>query len=372
MRNPVNFLKHIINKLMTKYMQSKGYSPYFAPIVFKKRFNDLFRNKETSWKQKIWAQKRGFLSGRIAYFGLTEENFRDYLPDFDYYRLFPINGRFSHWIDDKLTMKLILHPFSQYLPEYYYHITEGEILCLMDCPIEYENEIVGIINLIRQKKHIAAKLTSGSKGVGFYKLSYEKNNYYINDEISTQSAISNLLVEWKKNKEGDYLITEYITPHQDLKNIWSKTPNALRLLVVRKKNDLPIIAYSYIRFGTIKTGVIDNSSSGGITCKVDLHSGKFSNGKILVGNLMVDCNHHPDTNILLEGQIPFWDLIKSEIINIGKYLPQLIYIGYDIAIIDDGFKIIEMNSHPGLGFEQLHNSIFKNDLTSEFFEDLLK
>ena len=42
----------------------------------------------TTPEEKEWALMRGFFPGRIAFYGLTEENYRDYVPDYHYFMLF--------------------------------------------------------------------------------------------------------------------------------------------------------------------------------------------------------------------------------------------------------------------------------------------
>jgi hypothetical protein len=331
----------------------------------------LFKNKGTTWKQKFWAQKRGFLSRHISLFGLTEENYKNYLPYFDYYKLHPINGLYSHWIDDKLTMKLILHPFSENLPYYYFHMTGGEILKLMDCDDYFDQSINGIIHLLRNKKMLAGKLFAGQGGHGFEKLAYNNNHYYLNQKLVSKSELKYHLEDMSRVGRGGYLITEYLTANKNLSNIWQETPNSVRLMVIRGKKEQSKLVDSFIKFGTKNSGSIDNRSSGGIACKVDIHSGRFSDGKIIISNKSEACIYHPDTNILVEGVIPFWKDITKKIIEISNYLSQLIYIGYDIVVTDNGFKIIEMNSHQGIDFEQLNTPIFKNDQAAQFFKELL-
>ncbi len=112
----IGFLKNIPRKLILRRLRELGYSSYSASTVLDKGFEDIFRNKKTTLSQKLWAQKRGFFSDSIKLYGLNDDNYLDYLSDFDYYWLHPINGAYSRWIDDKLTFKYILQPFSEYLP----------------------------------------------------------------------------------------------------------------------------------------------------------------------------------------------------------------------------------------------------------------
>jgi glutathione synthase/RimK-type ligase-like ATP-grasp enzyme len=50
----------------------------------------------------------------------------------------------------------------------------------------------------------------------------------------------------------------------------------------------------------------------------------------------------------IEGTLPFWNEIKVTLLAIGRYIPQIIYMGFDVAICNDGFKIIEINSMPAI------------------------
>ena len=51
-------------------------------------------------------------------------------------------------------------------------------------------------------------------------------------------------------------------------------------------------------------------------------------------------------------------------------IQQEIFIGYDVIITEDGFKIIEINSQPGLIF-QYFCPIYKNELLKKKFIELI-
>ena len=106
-------MRHIIYRWIRNCIQSRGYDAYFADKITHELQGDLLHNKTTTLRQKLWALRRGFFSDKIALYGLTDENHTDFLPDLAYYKLFPINGMYGRWIDDKLTMQMILQPFAQ-------------------------------------------------------------------------------------------------------------------------------------------------------------------------------------------------------------------------------------------------------------------
>lgn len=357
--------------LISRQMEKAGYSPFYAYKIFKKRFKDLFGKSDISLQKKIWAQKKGFFSNKLDYFNLTEKNYKDYLPDFEYSKLHPINGIFSRWIDDKLTIRMILHPYKEYLPNYYFHIVDGEILKLLDCPKLLSNSLRDIFQLLEIQQTLAIKAIAGSKGEGFYRISYRKNNYFLDDNNIQKNDLINKFHEWILNKDGGYIITEYLTPCQELSNIWSGTANSIRVSVIRNKFQNPKTISAYIRFGTIISGSVDNASSGGIGCRIVLTDGSFNGGRIINNKKLEACNYHPDSNVQLKGMIPNWKFITEKIEEISNFMPQVIYLGYDIVATDNGFKIIEINSHEGIAFHQSYLPYLADEHTKEFFFPLL-
>ena len=77
--------------------------------------NDMFDPAYRSW-----AHRHGFCVESACAFGLNEDNIDDYLPDYDYFRVWPLNSWQRIWINDKLTLKYALAgtECDRFLPEY--------------------------------------------------------------------------------------------------------------------------------------------------------------------------------------------------------------------------------------------------------------
>ena len=346
-------------------MHKKGYQGSFGVKLISDVLMDLFYNKDNTFKEKVWAYKRGFLSPQVKNYGLNNDNFQYYLSDFDYYKMYPINGRFKLWIDDKLTIKYILYPFKGYLPEYYCHIiSRGKTIPLMDG--EFINNITDIVELLKLRKELALKLVAGSLGVGFHKLSFINNEFYLDGEIINGDQLLEFLFQLK-----NYLVTEYIIPHHEIRKIYSLTANTIRVMVLNEDGKEPIIANAFIRFGTSITGQVDNVSVGGICAIIDINSGYYHNGKRIVNNKLVCCKVHPDTKVPIEGKLPYWDFIKQKLIEISIYLAEVKYMGFDVAITENGFKIIEINSHQDIKWYQYYYPLLTNNEAESFFRKLI-
>ena len=52
-------------------------------------------------------------------------------------------------------------------------------------------------------------------------------------------------------------------------------------------------------------------------------------------------------------------------------IPQVRYMGLDLIITEEGFKILEINSHPGIFVFQHLYPLLKDGMKKEFFQNLL-
>lgn len=355
-------MKTITLKILRKVMMKKGYSSYFASRVPQMFIKDLLQSENISFKQKKWAYQKGFLSSRAHTYRINESNYKDHMPDFDYYKLSPIDGRYSAWIDDKLTMKYMLRPFDEYLPEYYFQLTESGILRLMDCPCDIGSDLSGVLELLRREGHLTFKALAGSLGEGFYKLSYKNNIYCINNKTSDLKDVEALLLNLK-----GYLVTEYILSHDSIRKIYDVTPNTLRVQLIRNEDKKPKITGSFIRFGTRESGVLETPLAGGIIAGVDLINGRTFDANIIINQNLKNIKYHPDTNEDLELVLPAWEDIKLKVEEISDYMPQLSYLGFDIIITNEGFRIIEINSLTAPTVLSYYYPLFADGYSKEYF-----
>lgn len=325
-------------------------------------FRDIRKNKNMPLFKKLWAYKHGFLSYRIPQFDLTGENTDRYISDLDYAKLFPVNNMFVRWIDDKLTVRYVLSPFRQYMPAYYFHLTKRSVtgvLKLMDCPDGFTADIDGVLNLLETNGVLAVKNISGSHGTGFYKLGYDGGTYYINEDASDKDNLKKLL-----GSMHDSIVTEYVMMHDELKKLNTRSVNTVRLMVFNEHGDDPVVGFAYLRIGTKKSGMVDNVSSGGLSSTIDINNGHFCGAISFTDSYkIVDHKVHPDTNILIDGFIPHWKTIIAAVKEICLYIGELEYMGFDIAVTPDGFKILEINSHIELPLFDFYNSDLRGYLS---------
>jgi len=342
------------------------YSSYLTLQIWQARWDDFLHDHETNCRQKLWAHRRGFYSDRISKFGLTEANYHEFLSDFAYKKLHHINGKYSPWIDDKLIIRYMLAPFKDYLPEYYFQVKKGQITPLPDLPPGYAANLEGVVELLADEGDLAFKPMAGSHGIGFYKLSSRYEKYYVNEKMVTRDALAGIL-----NQEKEYILTEYITSHEDIRRIYSGSPNTLRFLVINPPGSELIYSNAHLRFGTSASGAVDFNTDGGLFSTVNLETGKYSGCMRFMEHYAEACDVHPDSGVFIEGVLPHWESVKQVLKEISFYLPQMKFMGYDIILTPESFKIIEINSHPALGPQQHYSPLLRDEETSRFFADLI-
>ena len=200
-----------------------------------------------------------------------------------------------------------------------------------------------IAGVPKKEKDIALKRDKGSHGEGFYRLSYKDNKLYLNLKEATREDVIDIL----SDKTNEYLVTEYIKQHDVLNKIYDGSVNTIRIIVFKKDGKTPTIGNAYMRFGSKKTGTVDNIGAGGIFVSLDEETGFFHDALIITDDLkIVPCKEHPDTHLPIEGYIPNWDKILKDILEIAESLKQIEYFGFDIAITEDGMKFPEINRYP--------------------------
>lgn len=354
-------LKRILKRIVYEILERRGFKAYMANHYSQLIVTDLFETK-AALKDIIWAYRKGFLSSRINNYKLTKDNYREYLSDYDYYRMFPLNGREQMWINDKLTTKYVLAPFDEFLPEYYFLLDAGKVVPLHNVkPGTYSLE--NVLEILKDKRKLAFKKEAASGGDGFYKVEYD-DKIQVNGEDYSESEFMEMLSQLK-----DYLVMEYITAHSDIKKYYDGASGVLRIMVINE--DEPKIVNAYIRVGTSVSGAID-AYTGSVSAVVDVESGEYSEAWMHDGVNFIRLENHPDSDIPFQGTIPKWEFVKEKILDMSKYLYKLKYLGFDVCVTDDGFKIYEINSHQGIELYQLSYPLLKNNPAADFFKTHIK
>lgn len=333
---------------------------------------DFLRYKKTTFKQKRWAYKRGFLSERINRYGMDESNWINYISDIEFYKKSSYkNLRFVYWFDDKLTTWYILQPFKEHLPEHYYSIENKKIRELNQTQAGADNSVEGIFELLSEKKELAFKQTRGGHGRGFFKIAFTDGVYSIDNKTLSKQEVEKTIREL-----DGYIITEYVYAHSQLAKLYAATPEdakkvtpcVIRIVTVYDEKEGAQVAGTLIRIGAVKAG-LKTDYDGAVLCGIDYKDGTLFRPLIDVESFSTEpCPVHPDSGVKIEGQVPNWEYILREVLRISNTLNNTPYLTYDIVPTETGFKILEINSHGITRILQPFYPFYANEYTRKLFK----
>lgn len=189
---------------------------------------------------------------------------------------------------------------------------------------------------ILKHKSVIFKPVDGGSGRDIFIYNYKSNDslkeYYIN--------------------YNTFIMEEVLSQHESLKKLNPNSVNTVRVLTAIPKNgNKPLIIACSLKTGG-ETSCVDNLHANGVVGNVDIETG-------MVNGLCVDRNfkrysHHPVTNEKMIGfDVPNWELLKNKITEIASIVPEMRYVGWDIAILKNDIALIEGNTRPAPELTQL-------------------
>lgn len=193
-----------------------------------------------------------------------------------------------------------------------------------------ENNYNDFLDFFKQNKVIIVKPIDGEGGKGIEK--YE----YINDEES-KIVYSSLL--FKKQ----LLVEQCIKQHPDMNKLYNKSVNTLRMFTFYKDGQAYFLQ-AILKVGN--GGVVDNFSSGGMYTYIDDEGTVYAEAIDQMDNKYYK---HPISNETIVGfKVPMFKEAVSMVKEAAKVVPEMGYIGWDVAISEDGPVLVEGNCYPGV------------------------
>lgn len=363
----------IINKLLSNGIIGCGYCTwlsmrYKGNIARKLRFlkyANMVRRQKVIWfridrlaadftnawydmsympkEERKWYITHGFSPNRKKYCGVTPENYKQYLSDFEFYRATNYKNyndkSSSAWFNNKLNTYYLLQPFIKYMPKHYYYASKG-VMYPLDVEEKHNCKAEDIVSLVKIRA-IAAKKCLGGHGDGFYKLEYSNGVFLANDKEITENNLKQLI----ENLDG-YIITDFVKPAKYLREIGGEDAfGVMRAMVIYDDVDGPQFERLMLRLGTTKSGHTQ-ALHDYLYIGID-ENGAFFNPLIELSDYDFEkIEVHPDTGKkLLGNSLRNLDQLKSIVKEISGYLPTTPYLIFDIIPTDDSFVILEINSH---------------------------
>lgn len=174
------------------------------------------------------------------------------------------------------------------------------------------------------------KVLRGTKGKGIYKIDA--------DETRTPEQV----FDWMLGL-GDCVVEECIRQSAEMAAYHAQSVNTIRIVTFWKENRAEIL-FAVFRMGVGGT-VVDNAGAGGIIAAVDPETGTVMSCGYREDGTTDEI--HPDTGVSIEGsKIPRWDELRETVEQLVQIMPEQPLVGWDLALTDAGWVMIEGNQHP--------------------------
>lgn len=155
------------------------------------------------------------------------------------------------------------------------------------------------------------------------------------DEINAEE-------KYRQAVSAPAVLDELVTQSPVMASLNPSSVNTIRLYSLLIGSDCNIFA-SFIRMGR-NGAIVDNLGSGGLLAGIDIKTGQvITPGTDDTGRCF---EKHPDTGVAIRGfQVPKWQELLRFTEEAALHYP-LKYVGWDIAVCENGFQIIEANPDP--------------------------
>lgn len=140
-----------------------------------------------------------------------------------------------------------------------------------------------------------------------------------------------------------FLVEDCIIQHKKMSELYPKAVNTLRIVTINKNNNVNIMFRS-IRMGN-SGNIVDNFNHGGLFTTIDKDGIIRKPAVDKKGNMHTK---HPYSNAnIINFEIPLFKEAIEYVKNLASSIPEVDYVGWDIAITEKGPVVVEANPFPG-------------------------
>lgn len=184
---------------------------------------------------------------------------------------------------------------------------------------------------------------------------------YVSKDTDTKESIIELI-----QKEHFDLIEEAIINCKEIKRLNPTSLNTIRIVTFRDGTYFKVLC-ACLRIGAVGSSV-DNVSCGGTAARINLSTHKLDSK--FFANSYRECENSQSGRDEIGMLIPYWNEVVEMAERASLKVPQIHYVGWDIAITDKGPVMIEGNESFHTDVMQFYASVNEHGLKTIFDETL--
>lgn len=199
-----------------------------------------------------------------------------------------------------------------------------------------------------------AKRVLGKGGVGAERWNWAGAGKYRSTRGEEKDAPALLEHFALLSRKEAYLIQPALTNHPDLLDLSLGALCTIRLLTCENEQGGHEVTNASFRMSLNRKSAVDNIHAGGIAAPVDLKTGRLGQASDLgLGPDFVWHDRHPISGGVIAGRVlPFWEEAVALAVSAHAAFSEWVVIGWDVAILADGARLIEGNKGPDVDLIQ--------------------
>ncbi len=160
-----------------------------------------------------------------------------------------------------------------------------------------------------------------------------------------------------------YIAEELIRQSAETAVFHPKSVNTVRVMTFRTRDEAAILG-AVFRIGR-GDSVVDNAGSGGMIAEINPETG------LVIGDAITEAGEkfasHPDSGTRIDGAaLPKWEELLELSKTLASMLPDQKYVGWDLALTDQGWVMVEANSRAQF-INQYPNRIGMRERVRKYF-----
>lgn len=358
-------LKNLLSRGVARVVHHGAWKFRHYECVWSMVQKELGSTVRTPLRARLEMWRRGFISEAWVLYDLEHNDPDLYISDYARFtRSRLVNGRYAAILDNKLLFDQIVGELGPVLPKLLGILENGRMLNIST------NEPIGpaadrVLEELHRSGSLILKPLTGGGAHGIMALRYDGDSYTHNGEPIREDDIRRIV-----DGCSNYMACEFIEQHPTLATIYPHSINSLRLLAMQDEHCEAFIAAAVVRIGTDATAPRENWLHGGLSAKIDIETGLL--GKAVHypsgGSQLTWHAAHPDSGEMIEGvSLPNWEQVKTGVLEIFRALPVLKYVGWDVVVTEDGFRILEGNNYSDVALLQVHGPLMADERVRAFY-----
>lgn len=197
---------------------------------------------------------------------------------------------------------------------------------------EYSNEVnINDIRPLLKYDRVIIKPLKGSLG----------KKIHICDTENPDTLLENI------NNSRPCVVEEIVKQCDFMSKLHPESVNTVRVVTFLQNDDVVKILYAVLRMGR-GTSIVDNGGSGGLLMLVDVETGKVISDATDENTCCYE--YHEGLGIrFMDLQIPKWNELLDLSEKLARIEPTVRLVGFDLALTEDGWVMIEGNDNPQPG-----------------------